>query len=275
VLCVCVCLAVVDRLVETAEVSRREVGGWVRAEAGIAQDDDPATRAASLSHRTNTTATTHNAHRRPHTRDEHQLPSTTQRVDTRPTAHDSTLHPVPLQPVVAMTRRLLLAATLLACTLTLALGEAPLDLQSSSNALCPVITYSVSVEEVTPQELSTMKLTALLQDQAAAAPATQSKPYKVIVTPLAYAHNASIPSVDWIDLHFRVNDEIQQNVQMKATPAAASTSSHLTSSPLPSAGVAPELDSSMMSSSGVPSHSGVASQYSFGPIFLAPSDELS
>ena len=127
-----------------------------------------------------------------------------------------------------------------------------------------------------------MQLNAKQRDEAAAAASNQAKPFQVVLIPISYAHNASMPSVDWIDLHFKVNTATQENVQMKLKSAASVASSLGLGQSIVSASPSTpsQLDATNMRMTAMSEPSSSQSQpqqmvYAFGPIFLQPTDELS
>jgi len=111
---------------------------------------------------------------------------------------------------------------LLACLYaspTLGVGVA-LDAPPSMAGNCPVLNYRV---DVSPAEAVQSQLRsdviAVMQDpqlaRAVQGSPAESRSYIVSFIPTSFVANTTLPSVDWVDLHFRINDRPQLNVQMK------------------------------------------------------------
>jgi hypothetical protein len=83
-----------------------------------------------------------------------------------------------------------------------------LSFEPSTADLCPVVAYGVDVLPMEHNEALALAASSpanqgLFSAAQEAAPAG-AKPFKIVLTPLSYMQNATVPSVDWVDVHFKV-----------------------------------------------------------------------
>ena len=96
--------------------------------------------------------------------------------------------------------------------------SSPLALTASSTPLCPAIKYASAVEPISDSDLAALKSASgsdgAYATQHADVAAPQAKPYRIVLTPLSYIQNASAPTVDWIDVHFKVGQGVQESTKV-------------------------------------------------------------
>jgi hypothetical protein len=86
-----------------------------------------------------------------------------------------------------------------------------LSFEPSTADLCPVVAYGVDVLPMEHNEALALAASSpanqgLFSAAQEAAPAG-AKPFKIVLTPLSYVQNATVPSVDWVDVHFKVRKQ--------------------------------------------------------------------
>ena len=94
----------------------------------------------------------------------------------------------------------------------------PLSLVASQQGLCPVVKYATAVEPLSDSEFAALKAASgsdgRYAQAAADTAAAAAKAFRIVLTPLSFAHNASMPAIDWADVHFRVGNQPQQSLKV-------------------------------------------------------------
>ena len=95
----------------------------------------------------------------------------------------------------------------------------PLSLVASQQGLCPVVKYATAVEPLSDSEFAALKAASgsdgRYAQAAADTAAAAAKAFRIVLTPLSFAHNASMPAIDWADVHFRVGNQPQQSLKVR------------------------------------------------------------